>query len=483
MAKNANAGPKRRAGDPVPSRLQKTIVKRLKDGESVSAVARATGLMWKTVDRVRHQAGIPPRKSGVNDARYDQATLDRVLERLKDPERPGEDTIAREEGVSKSVVRRIREQAGIASRTPSVAAPPLDSSAGTRDRIQREDEIKRLRKEIKQLHRDDLNNDAYRSILGRMAGAPESPPRWIREPAKHRGVTAECPVAIWADWHLGEVVRKSEIYHLNEYSPTIADRRIRSLVQSTIRLCRDHHNPNLYPGLVLNLGGDFVSGALHPELAKTDAESRIESALHGRDILIWAIDALLEHFKRIYIACCAGNHARDSAKPEYKRYVRNSFDWLIYQLLARHYEGRGEIVIDIPDENEVYYRVFNQRYLLMHGDMMGVKGGDGIIGSLGPIARGEVKVGRQASTIGRDFDRLLMGHWHQEITLPRVTVANTLKGFDEFAKNALRAPPSTPSQPLWFVHPQRPQTSYWNVTVEDPKDATVNEWVSWPKAA
>jgi len=126
--------------------------------------------------------------------------------------------------------------------------------------------------------------------------------------------------------------------------------------------------------------------------------------------------------------------------------------------------------------------VYGQRYLAMHGDHMGVRGGDGIIGALGPIARGEVKVGKQAAAVGRDFDRLLIGHWHQEITLPRVVVANTLKGFDEYAKDALRAPPSTPSQPLWFVHPNRPQTSYWNIMVEEPVDAAVAEWVSFPKA-
>src|SRR5690606_39093102 len=100
-----------------------------------------------------------------------------------------------------------------------------------------------------------------------------------------------------------------------------------------------------------------------------------------------------------------------------------------------------------------------------------------------PICRGEVKVGKQAAAIGRDFDRLLIGHWHQEIPLPRIVVSNTLKGWDEYAKNALRAPPSVPSQPLWFVHPQRPQTSYWNITVEDPTPATVDRWAAFPSRA
>jgi hypothetical protein len=39
--------------------------------------------------------------------------------------------------------------------------------------------------------------------------------------------------------------------------------------------------------------------------------------------------------------------------------------------------------------NDVHYRVYGVRFLLNHGDMLGVKGGDGIIGAIGPIMRGE----------------------------------------------------------------------------------------------
>ena len=114
----------------------------------------------------------------------------------------------------------------------------------------------------------------------------------------------------------------------------------------------------------------------------------------------------------------------------------------------------------------------------MHGDMMGVKGGDGIIGSIGPIMRGAMKVGKQQSVIGRDFDTLLLGHWHQSLWLPGVIVNNTLKGFDEYARSALRAAPSTPSQSLWLEHPKWGRTAHREVLLEDPIDKDNSEWVS-----
>lgn len=473
----------RKVGEPVPAGLRKKVIASLKKNLGVSAVAHEHGLQWKTVDRIRREAGISSRKPGVNNVRIDRAVEARILARLKEPTRPGDEMISVEFGVSRSIVKRIRREAGIAGLDPGGQVPKLDASEETRDRLAHNSEVARLREEIKKLHREAIDDEAIKILLGRIKAAPVDPPKWMREAEKKGAATAEVPVAIWSDWHMGEVVSKEETWGINEYNPEISERRIRSLVDSTIRICRDYHNPAVYPGIVINLLGDFISGAIHPELAKTDAEEQIPSALRCRDILVWAIDSIVEEFKRVYLPCAAGNHARNTQRPEFKRYVYNSFDWLIYQLLARHYEGRKEVVIDIPATNEVYYRVFGQRYLAMHGDMMGVKGGDGIIGALGPIARGEVKVGKQSAAIGRDFDRLLIAHWHQEIALPRIAVANTLKGFDEFAKNALRAPPSTPSQPLWFVHPKRPQTSYWNITVEEPADAAVSDWVSFPRAA
>ena len=145
--------------------------------------------------------------------------------------------------------------------------------------------------------------------------------------------------------------------------------------------------------------------------------------------------------------------------------------------LRRHFANRPNIVFDIPESNEVHYRVFGRRYLAMHGDMLGTKGGDGLIGSIGPISRGELKVGRQANAFGRDYDCLLLGHWHQSLWLPRVIVANSLKGFDEYAAKALRAPPSVPSQPLWFVNQKYGQVVHCEIYLEEHQGAT-EEWVT-----
>jgi hypothetical protein len=70
-----------------------------------------------------------------------------------------------------------------------------------------------------------------------------------------------------------------------------------------------------------------------------------------------------------------------------------------------------------------------------------------------------------------------MGHWHQELMLPRAIVCNTPKGFDEYARLQLGAKPTRPVQPLWFVHPVHGIRARRSVYVDGPGKPAA-EWVS-----
>ena len=163
-----------------------------------------------------------------------------------------------------------------------------------------------------------------------------------------------------------------------------------------------------------------------------------------------------------------------------KQRVYTSYEWNIYCNLIRHFKRSKHVQFKVPSETDVLFDVCGHRYLLTHGDSMGVKGGDGIIGALGPIMRGSLKVHRSEGQIGRDFDTLLIGHWHQYITLPGLIVNNSFKGYDKFARLALRAPYSRPSQALWFTHPEHGVTAHWQVYLEASRTANEDKtWVKW----
>lgn len=354
----------------------------------------------------------------------------------------------------------------------------LGGSAADRKVIQLEDEVRRLRTELREAHRDSLDEEAVKNILGTISLAPANPPTWLgRMKAGSGASTPEVPMTMWADWHGGEVVSSSEVNGVNSYSVDIMRARVRRLVDRTIDLCHNH-GPGNYPGVVINLIGDFVSGGLHPELAKTDELEILPSVLEVRDLLVWGLTRMADTFGSIYCPAVAGNHGRGTPKPEFKRYIFKNFDWLIYELLRRHFADDPRVIIDTRPANEVFYSVYGHRFLALHGDMLGVKGGDGIIGAIGPIMRGEIKTRGSAASSGMEYDTLLMGHWHQQLWLPRAIVSNCLKGYDEYAKNALRAPISAPTQPLWFVHPKFGITTKLDVRVEEPKPRADADWVA-----
>ena len=372
------------------------------------------------------------------------------------------------------------------SLEPVSKAPVLSGSPESRRITELEDETRRLKSEIRGAHREALDEDAVRELIGSLVGASIKPPKWVVRPTKNTKGSQEVPMVIWSDWHLGEVVSLKETGGINEYNPVIAEERIRTLVESIVNLCRNHgpkSSGSDYPGIVVNLLGDFISGGLHPELLRTDAEGVMQCVVRARDLLVWGLEKMADEFGRVFCPCAAGNHGRNTDKPEYKGYLHHNFDWLIYQMLIRHFENDDRVQFMVPSANECFYRVYGLQFLAMHGDMLGARGGDGIIGSIGPIMRGEFKTRGQYSASNRIYDYLLMGHYHQELWLPRAIVANSIKGFDEYVKNSLRAMPSEPSQPMWFVHPKRGITSRWNVKVNPSTSSDGGKWLTWEKAA
>lgn len=328
-----------------------------------------------------------------------------------------------------------------------------------------------LAEQVRQLQRDEESAAAIREEIWKIAAHSPEPPEWLIREGK--GGSRGMPTIFCSDWHYGEVVRAEEVGGVNEFNSEIAAKRIKRLVQTTIDLSFNHMGraKTVYPGIVMPLGGDMISGDIHEELMASNDRTPVQCVNDLTDLIGAAVETFATRFGRVFLPCVTGNHGRTTKKMRFKGRVFTSYEWNIYCNLAREFKRNKSISFLIPNETDARYNVYGHRYLLTHGDTLGVKGGDGIIGSLGPIRRGEIKIRNAESHIGRDFDTILMGHWHQYITLPGLVVNNSLKGFDEFARSALRAPYSRPSQALWFTHPEHGITAHWQVYLEGVEQA------------
>lgn len=349
---------------------------------------------------------------------------------------------------------------------------------------QKNSEIAAQRKTIAALQKSDDTARTIRENIYKIAGYDPEPPEWLvrSKAGNNRG----CPVTIWSDWHYSEVVFKSQVGGVNEYNKDVAKRRARKLVNTTIDLAHNHMGSAkaTYPGVVICLGGDMLGGDIHEELAKTNDRTTQQSIEDLIDLLAAGIETMATHFGRAFVPCVVGNHGRSTKRMQMKERVFTSHEWNVYCGLARYFRRAKNIKFMIPEEADARFNIYGHRYMLTHGDSLGVKGGDGIIGALGPILRGALKTHRSEAQIAAEFDTMIIGHWHQALWLPGVIVNNSLKGYDEFARLALRAPYSRPSQMLWFNHPVHGITARWEVYLEPPLDTTptARPWASWEAA-
>jgi len=369
--------------------------------------------------------------------------------------------ISREEAIA--VHRAIREGGEPESVAAAPDADPIEDT-GQRD------EIRRLRAALRDLRREQYSHRKVREEAFELAGKPCKAPRWTHTSRAAKG-SAGTPTLMLSDLHWGEVVRAHEVWGLNEYSVEIAHQRLRRVVTSTIDLLRSHIvSPGGYPGIVLALGGDMVSGGIHPELLASDELPPIAAALDLRDQLVASIRLLADEFGHVYVPCVDGNHDRNTIKAHHKRRVEQSFGWLIYCLLERAFAGDDRVTVQVSEETDLLYDCAGTRYLLTHGDSLGVRGGNGIIGALGPIMRGRHKVASSSAAVGRGHDVLLMGHWHQYLALRNVRVNGSLKGYDEYARGS-RFAYEPPSQSLWITHPSHGITISMPVLADDLREA------------
>ena len=130
-------------------------------------------------------------------------------------------------------------------------------------------EILGLTRSVRSLERENDTADAIRrEIYGLSARSPE-PPEWVLR--EGRAGSRGGPVAIWSDWHWGEVVSRDEVGGVNEFNSRVAKERAKRLVEITIDLCFNHMGraKQKYPGIVICLGGDMITGDIHDELVAT----------------------------------------------------------------------------------------------------------------------------------------------------------------------------------------------------------------------
>ena len=275
------------------------------------------------------------------------------------------------------------------------------------------------------------------------------------------------PMLFISDIHYGETVDPTQVFHTNEYNCEIAKRRLEHTFEMAVTLLKQHLAHPDYPGITLVLGGDMISGSLHEDIAVSDEIQPIDQAFEVAGIISAGVEFLAREFPMVSVYGVPGNHGRITRKPWAKFYAQQNLDWAAYKAIRLGCAQLDNVALNFPAARDVTFTVANRSFRLTHGDQF--RGGDGVIGAIGPIIRGDMKKRVTASLMPgqpEQYDTLLCGHFHQLVMMPRVIVNGSVKGYDEFALS-INVPWEPPQQALWVVHPRHGVVWYMPVMCDE----------------
>jgi len=327
-----------------------------------------------------------------------------------------------------------------------------------------QEENKALKKKLKELEKSLFTGEDIREFIINVRKEKVSIPEWISKPNPSKGSLV--PVMAFADWHVGEVVNADEVHGKNEYNKDISKHRINALVDDFIDICANKLNNYKYAGVVVPIMGDIITGSLH-DLPETNDLRPIKQVVFARDLIIQQIEKFKKVFGKVFVPAVTGNHGRLSHKrTKTKGRTDDSLETILLYFVQEHYADDTDVTIYFNESDENYFsingRIFNQQ----HGDKY--RGGNGIGGIHVPIKRGRAKLLESSIAMGKSFDTMIIGHFHQHYIGNDLIICDSPKGYDEFCK-AMNIPYSKAGATMFFVNSHGDIIYATNLKVRDEK--------------
>lgn len=354
-------------------------------------------------------------------------------------------------------LRKLFIQKGFASPGSMLKTDPMDIV----ERAEQVSSEERLRKENTHLVERLRDAEARQSVLDRLNKSMDV--RSIRKRPKtanseKREGTA---VILASDWHVEEHVPRRADTAGNYYDLEVADKRVTRFFGG-VKWLIEHNRPVFgIRDAVLWLGGDLINGYLREENLEENELAPVQAIKWIQARLVTGIDFLLAEagLEQLVVVCSHGNHGRTTEKRRISTGAQNSFEWLLYQWLASHYEKDKRIKFVTDESNHQYIQVYDFNLHFTHGDEVKYQGGIG--GMAVPLLK---------AVAGWDMvkrcDYHHIGHWHQLRDFGNVTVNGSLIGFNAYAMS-VRAAPEPPQQAFYILDSKRGKTAQFPVWVSE----------------
>jgi predicted phosphodiesterase len=291
---------------------------------------------------------------------------------------------------------------------PSKLTAAVLAAATTAEQLAADAELARLRAEtatlrsrykaaLAQIDRERERADALAGLKGIEGKRPAAK---VGKAKSH----AASMVMLLSDIHCEETVRAEQVNGLNRFDLDVCDARLAELSERFFAMLAHERQLCTIDRVVVWLGGDLISGMIHPELAE-------ENSLHPLAALRWIgerlrgfIDAVADNARDVLVVTSCGNHGRTTEKLRTNE-ADTSYEHHLYVTMAAAEQRKN--VSWLVGEGHLHYvdlDGFTIRY--MHGHAVRFQGGIG--GIHVPLNKA---IAAWDST--RRADLTCLGHWHQ----------------------------------------------------------------------
>lgn len=277
------------------------------------------------------------------------------------------------------------------------------------DRLATDAELARLRSEVaslkgrykaalEQIGKERERADALVSLQGIQATKQSRPA--AKRYAKHDATM----VVLLSDVHCEETVRPETVNGLNSFDLDVCQARLGELQRRFLAMLEHERQLCRIDRVVVWLGGDMISGMIHPELAE-------ENSLHPLAAIRWVgerlrgfIDAAADNVKEIVVATSCGNHGRTTEKLRTNE-ADTSYEHHLY-LTMRAAETRKNVAWQVGEGHLNYVDLDGFKIRFCHGHAVRYQGGIGGI---------HVPLNKAVSAwdATERSDLTCIGHWHQ----------------------------------------------------------------------
>jgi hypothetical protein len=295
------------------------------------------------------------------------------------------------------------------ARKQTVADEVAEQMASA-DQLQADAELARLRSELAatkakykaalaQIDRERERADGFTALQG-VTPKPLTKSVKGKKRARHQATA----VLMLSDVHCEERVLPETVNGENDYSLDVCQLRLAEIEERFLDCLQHERNQADIDRVLIWLGGDFITGHIHPDCAEVAQLSPMNATRWIAERLRALVNTIAANVGTVIVCTNAGNHGRSTEKNRIATELDHSWEQMMYFTLARE-ETNKNVEWKIAEGHLGYVDL--DGFLVRHCHGHAIRYAGGVYGLALPASK-------KISTwdAGRKADLTIFGHYH-----------------------------------------------------------------------